>query len=66
MRKYYKKIVKYFYFDKQGKKIEHEAWDKESRDLMISLLERSHSDDIGTIYTYDDKGNVKILDYYND
>lgn len=66
MLKHYRKVVKFFYFNKQGKKIIYEVWDKDSRDFMISLLESSHKDDIGDIYTIDSEGNEKVLDYYND
>ncbi len=66
MLKHYRKLVKFFYFNKQGQQVEYFVWDRDARDFMIALMERSHKDDIGTIYMMDSDGVVKELDYYND
>ncbi len=66
MRKHHQKVVKFFYYNKQGRIVEYFIWDRDARDFMIALLESSHKDDIGAVYIMDHEGNVKELDYYND
>ena len=65
MRKHYKKLVKFFYYNKQGRKIEHFVWDREAEDFAIALLESSYTHDLGIIYREDEAGNTRILDYYD-